>query len=115
MEDARDILEQLGGWPVLLAETWEAENFTWYGLAEKANLLGFDTSRILSASELLTADLNNFDVNLKISSLFSFMLGFNLNLASSSLEKFMISGVEPSPLWSAPAPLCKIPKHNLGQ
>ena len=51
MEDARDILEQLGGWPVLLADTREAENFTWYGLAEKANLLGFDTSRILSASE----------------------------------------------------------------
>ena len=51
MEDARDILEELGGWPVLLADKWEAENFTWYGLAEKANLLGFDTSRILSASE----------------------------------------------------------------
>jgi hypothetical protein len=53
MADARDILEQLGGWPVLLEDKWEAGNFTWYGLAEKANILGFDTSRILSASKLL--------------------------------------------------------------
>ncbi len=49
--DALDILEQLGGWPVILGDKWTDNNFTWYGLAEKANLLGFDTNKILSASE----------------------------------------------------------------
>jgi len=50
-KDALDILEQLGGWPVILGDKWTDNNFTWYGLAEKANLLGFDTNKILSASE----------------------------------------------------------------
>lgn len=58
LEDAKDILSRLGGWPVLLEDKWEAGNFTWYGLAEKANLIGFDTSRILSAS-ISTDDQNS--------------------------------------------------------
>ena len=49
MRDAKDILEELGGWPVLMGNTWTHNNFTWYQLVEKANNLGFDTSRILSA------------------------------------------------------------------
>jgi len=46
--DALDILEELGGWPVILGDKWTFSNFTWYGLAEKANLLGFSSNRILS-------------------------------------------------------------------
>ena len=53
MRDAMDILEELGGWPVLMGNKWTDNNFTWYGLAEKANLVGFDTSRILSESEFI--------------------------------------------------------------
>ena len=53
MRDAMDILEELGGWPVLMGDKWTDNNFTWYGLAEKANLVGFDTSRILSESEFM--------------------------------------------------------------
>jgi hypothetical protein len=47
---------------VLLEDKWEAGNFTWNGLAEKANLLGFNTNRILSASKsclLCTVNVTN--------------------------------------------------------
>ncbi len=49
MRDALDILEQLGGWAVLLGDKWTQQNFTWYKVVERANILGFDTNRILSA------------------------------------------------------------------
>jgi hypothetical protein len=49
MRDALDILEQLGGWAVLLGNKWTQLNFTWYKMVERANILGFDTNRILSA------------------------------------------------------------------
>jgi hypothetical protein len=49
MRDALNILEQLGGWAVLLGDKWTQQNFTWYKMVERANILGFDTNRILSA------------------------------------------------------------------
>jgi hypothetical protein len=50
-KDALDILEQLRGWPVILGDKWTDNNFTWYRLVERANILGFDTSRILTEGE----------------------------------------------------------------
>jgi hypothetical protein len=58
--DALDILEQLGGWPVILGDKWTDNNFTWYRLTEKASILGFSSSRILTEGMTFTFTCNNF-------------------------------------------------------
>ncbi len=59
-KDALDILEQLGGWPVILGDKWTDNNFTWYRLTEKASILGFSSSRILTEGMNFTfADINS--------------------------------------------------------
>jgi hypothetical protein len=58
--DALDILEQLGGWPVILGDKWTDNNFTWYRLTEKASILGFSSSRILTEGITFTFACNNW-------------------------------------------------------
>jgi hypothetical protein len=58
--DALDILEQLGGWPVILGDKWTDNNFTWCRLTEKASILGFSSSRILTEGMTFTFACNNF-------------------------------------------------------
>jgi hypothetical protein len=58
--DALDILEQLGGWPVILGDKWTDNNFTWYRLTEKASILGFSSSRILTEGMTFTFARKNF-------------------------------------------------------
>jgi membrane metallo-endopeptidase-like protein 1 len=43
-----ELVEQLGGWPVVQGETWNKENFTWTQTEVIANRLGYDTGKILS-------------------------------------------------------------------
>jgi hypothetical protein len=57
--DALDILEQLGGWPVIRGDKWTDNNFTWYRLTEKASILGFSSSRILTEGMTFTFACNN--------------------------------------------------------
>ncbi len=58
--DALDILEQLGGWPVILGDRWTDNIFTWYKLTERASILGFSSSRILTEGMTFTFACNNF-------------------------------------------------------
>ena len=52
LSEAKDILTQLGGWPVLLGDTWAGQqNFTWHHLVEKANGLGLSSDKIINAGE----------------------------------------------------------------
>ena len=36
INDLKEILESLGGWPVLDGESWNEEGFSWWALSEKA-------------------------------------------------------------------------------
>jgi hypothetical protein len=49
--DALDILEKLGGWPVLLGDKWSQQNFTWYKLVQQASQLGFTSNTILTTGK----------------------------------------------------------------
>jgi predicted metalloendopeptidase len=53
-QHVKDIIQELGGWPLLLGDKWTAAGFSWLQLAEKANRLGFDTDKILTAT--ITSD-----------------------------------------------------------
>ena len=56
IQDLKEILSRLGGWPVLEGEEWRGqEEFRWWELSVKAGLEGFSTDRILSigGSEML--------------------------------------------------------------
>jgi membrane metallo-endopeptidase-like protein 1 len=44
----KDIMKELGGWPLLDGDKWTGTGFTWYQVAEKAGRLGFDTGTLLT-------------------------------------------------------------------
>ena len=46
--DLREIVDRLGGWPVLQAEKWSAENFKWHDLSVKASDEGLSSDRMIS-------------------------------------------------------------------
>lgn len=45
-----DILESLGGWPVMKGDSWSEENFNWIEMVKKFRTLGFSTDYIFSFS-----------------------------------------------------------------
>ena len=48
ISDLKEILERMGGWPVVEGDKWSGEGFKWWQLSLKAAKEGFSTDRILS-------------------------------------------------------------------
>ena len=46
--ELRDLLDRLGGWPVVEGEDWRHEDFTWHHLSIRASREGMDTGRIMN-------------------------------------------------------------------
>ena len=42
------LLDDIGGWPVLLGEKWQGENFQWHQLSVKASDKGFSSDRMIT-------------------------------------------------------------------
>ena len=49
--ELRDLLDRLGGWPVVEGEDWQGEGFLWHELSIRAAEEGFDSSRIISIGQ----------------------------------------------------------------
>jgi len=48
VQQLKDILSEVGGWPVLMGDDWNGEGFKWHDLSVKASLQGFNTDRMIS-------------------------------------------------------------------
>ena len=48
VEHLKALLDDLGGWPVLVGDTWQGENFKWHELSMKASDKGFSSDRMIS-------------------------------------------------------------------
>ena len=48
VEELKALLDDIGGWPVLLGEKWQGENFQWHQLSVKASDMGFSSNRMIS-------------------------------------------------------------------
>ena len=48
VDDLKEILERLGGWPVVDGASWNDKDFKWWELSMKAAKEGFSTDRIIS-------------------------------------------------------------------
>jgi len=44
----KDLLDALGGWPVLMGDEWKADGFKWHELSTKASDKGFSSDRVIS-------------------------------------------------------------------
>merc|ERR1719350_1103464 len=42
------LLGDIGGWPVLMGDKWQGENFKWHELSMKASDKGFSSDRVIS-------------------------------------------------------------------
>ena len=59
LEPIKNILDQLGGWPVLLGpnKTWDGENYIWYEQVYKFRQRGYSVDYLIDFS--VTTDLKN--------------------------------------------------------
>ena len=48
VEHLRALLDDIGGWPVLMGDEWRGEDFKWYELSMKASDKGFSSDRMIS-------------------------------------------------------------------
>lgn len=48
VDDLKEILERLGGWPVVEGASWRDKDFKWWDLSMRAAKEGFSTDRIIS-------------------------------------------------------------------
>merc|ERR1712032_30506 len=48
VEQLKALLDDIGGWPVLVGDKWEGENFKWHELSMKASDKGFSSDRMIS-------------------------------------------------------------------
>jgi len=48
VNDLREVVDKLGGWPVLQGEKWTGENFKWHELSVKASDEGLSSDRMIS-------------------------------------------------------------------
>merc|ERR1711936_1269542 len=48
VEHLKAMLDDIGGWPVLMRDNWQGENFKWYELSMKASDKGFSSDRMIS-------------------------------------------------------------------
>ena len=44
----RALLDDIGGWPVLMGDEWKGEDFKWHELSMKASDKGFSSDRMIS-------------------------------------------------------------------
>ena len=47
VKDLKDILSNLGGWPVVEGDGWSGDDFKWWDLVVKSNAEGFSSKTIL--------------------------------------------------------------------
>ena len=48
VEDLKEILTRMGGWPVVEGSAWKEDNFKWWDLSVRAAEEGFGTDRMIS-------------------------------------------------------------------
>merc|ERR1711981_850434 len=48
VEHLKALLDDIGGWPVLMGDNWRGENFKWHELSMKASDKGFSSDRMIS-------------------------------------------------------------------
>jgi len=58
VEHLKALLDDIGGWPVLMGENWKGENFKWHELSMKASDKGFSSDRMISIG-ISTDDKNS--------------------------------------------------------
>ena len=48
VEDLKEIITRMGGWPVVEGSAWKEDNFKWWDLSMRAAEEGFGTDRMIS-------------------------------------------------------------------
>ena len=48
VEDLKEIITRIGGWPVVEGGAWKEDNFKWWDLSMRAAEEGFGTDRMIS-------------------------------------------------------------------
>ena len=48
VEDLKEIITRMGGWPVVQGSAWKEDNFKWWDLSMRAAEEGFGTDRMIS-------------------------------------------------------------------
>ena len=48
LDDLKEIITRLGGWPVVEGDSWSGDNFNWWDLSMRAAAEGLGTDRIIS-------------------------------------------------------------------
>lgn len=57
LEPLKEILQQFGGWPVVVGDSWDDSNFVWYEMIYKFRRTGYSIDYFVDFS--VTTDLKN--------------------------------------------------------
>ena len=65
VEDLKEIITRMGGWPVVEGSTWKEDNFKWWDLSMRAAEEGFGTDRMISIGKIfIKPDAENIKDNI---------------------------------------------------
>ena len=71
VEDLKEIITRMGGWPVVEGSAWKEDNFKWWDLSMRAAEEGFGTDRMISIGKMfLKPDAKKFKDNIINMSMF---------------------------------------------
>ena len=53
LEFLKEMISNIGGWPVVEGDRWSGDNFTWWKISIVAANMGFDFNSIITISKII--------------------------------------------------------------
>ena len=53
LEFLKEMISNIGGWPVVEGDRWSGDNFTWWNISIVAANMGFDFNSIITISKII--------------------------------------------------------------